>query len=130
VQQIRGRGFVPSVEEETSSSPAGEVIRQAPHAGSQLPPGSTVTIVVSKAEETATVPSAIGELRPEAVEAVRAAGLKPVVQEEETETEAKIGRVIDQFPPPGSSLKPGSSVTLIVGKRALGSVEPETGEEE
>jgi serine/threonine-protein kinase len=130
VQQIRGRGFVPSVEEETSSSPAGEVIRQAPHAGSQLPPGSTVTIVVSKAEETATVPSAIGELRPEAVEAVRTAGLKPVVQEEETETEAKIGRVIDQFPPPGSSLKPGSSVTLIVGKRALGSVEPETGEEE
>jgi eukaryotic-like serine/threonine-protein kinase len=130
VQQIRSRGFVPSVEEETSSSPAGEVIRQAPHAGSQLPPGSTVTIVVSKAEETATVPSAIGKLRPEAVEAVRAAGLKPVVQEEETETEAKIGRVIDQFPPPGSNLKPGSSVTLIVGKRAIGSVEPEAGEEE
>jgi beta-lactam-binding protein with PASTA domain len=130
VQQIRGRGFVPSVEEETSSSPAGQVLEQSPHAGSQLPSGSTVSIVVSKAEETATVPSAIGQLRPEAVEAVRAAGLKPVVQEEETETAAKVGRVIDQFPPPGSKLKPGSSVNLIVGKRATGSVEPGAEEEE
>jgi serine/threonine-protein kinase len=124
VQQIRGRGFVPGVEEETSSSPAGQVIRQAPHAGAQLPPGSTVSIVVSKGEEKATAPNAIGELRAEAVEAVRAAGLQPVVQEEETEVAAKIGRVIDQFPPPGSKLKPGSSVTLVVGRRATGSTEP------
>jgi serine/threonine-protein kinase len=130
VQQIRGRGFVPSVEEETSSSPAGQVIQQAPHAGSQLPPGSTVSIVISKAEEKATTPNAIGELRAEAVEAVRAAGLKPIVQEQETEVSAKVGRVIDQFPPPGSKLKPGSSVTLVVGKRATGSVEPEAEEEE
>jgi serine/threonine-protein kinase len=130
VQQIRGRGFVPSVEEETSSSAAGQVIGQAPHAGSQLPPGSTVTIVVSKAEEKASAPNVIGELRAEAVEAVRAAGLKPVVQEQETEVPAKVGRVIDQFPPPGSKLKAGSSVTLAVGKRATGSVEPEAEEEE
>ncbi len=130
VQQIRGRGFVPSVEEETSSAPAGEVIRQSPHAGSQLPAGSTIEIVVSKAEETATVPSVIGKLRREAVEAVRAAGLTPVVEEEETETAAKVGRAIDQFPPPGSELEPGASVTLVVGKQAIGAVEPEAGEEE
>jgi len=129
VQQIRGRGFVPSVEEEASASPAGQVISQSPHAGSQLPPGSTVSIVVSKGEEKSTVPNAIGQLRAEAVESVRAAGLKPVVQEEETEAAAKIGRVVDQFPPPGSKLKPGSSVTLIVGKRATGTVEPEAEEE-
>jgi eukaryotic-like serine/threonine-protein kinase len=130
VQQIRSRGLVPSVEEETSSAPEGEVIRQSPHAGSQLPRGSTIEIVVSEAEETATVPSVIGKLRREAVEAVRAAGLTPVVEEEETETAAKVGRAIDQFPPPGSELEPGSSVTLVVGKRATGTVEPEAGEEE
>jgi serine/threonine-protein kinase len=128
VQQIRGRGFVPSVEERKSSEPAGQVISQAPSAGSQLPPGSTVSIVVSKGEEKATVPNAIGELRAEAVEEVRAAGLKPTVSEQQTEVEAQVGRVTDQFPPPGSEVKPGSSVTLVVGKRASGTAEAESGE--
>jgi len=128
VQQIRGRGFAPSVEEQQSSSPAGQVIRQAPSAGSKLPAGSTVSIVVSKGEEKATVPNVIGEVRAEAVEAVRAAGLKPSVQEQQTEVPSQVGRVIDQFPPPDSKLKPGSTVTLVVGKQASGSTEPESEE--
>ncbi len=125
VQQIRSRGFVPSVEERESSSPAGQVIRQAPSAGSQLPAGSTVSIVVSKGEEKATVPNEIGKQRAEAVEAVRAAGLKPSVQEQQTEVPSQVGRVIDQFPPPGSKVAPGSTVTLVVGKRSTGSTETE-----
>ncbi len=129
VQQIRGRGFSPSVEEATSSKPAGEVIRQAPSAGSQLPAGSTVSIVVSKGEKKTTVPNVIGKLRGEAVEALRAVGLKPVVQEQETEVPSKVGRVTDQFPPPGSEVTPSSTVTVVVGKTATGSLESETGEE-
>jgi serine/threonine-protein kinase len=125
VQQIRSRGFVPSVEERESSSPAGQVIRQAPSAGSQLPAGSTVSIVVSKGEEKASAPNVIGKLRSEAVEAVRAAGLAPSVQEQQTEVPSQVGRVIDQFPPPGSKLAPGSTVTIVVGKVASGSTEPE-----
>jgi serine/threonine-protein kinase len=128
-QQIRGRGFSPSVEEAASSKPAGEVIRQAPSAGSQLPAGSTVSIVVSKGEKKTTVPNVIGKLRSEAVEALRAAGLKPVVQEQETEVPSKVGRVTDQFPPPGSEVVPSSTVTVVVGKTATGSLESETGEE-
>jgi serine/threonine-protein kinase len=130
VQQIRGRGFSPSVEEAASSKPAGEVIRQAPSAGSQLPAGSTVSIVVSKGEAKTTVPNVIGKLRADAVEALRAAGLKPVVQEQETEVPSQVGRVIDQFPPPGSEVAPSSTVTVVVGRTATGSVEPETGGEE
>jgi beta-lactam-binding protein with PASTA domain/predicted Ser/Thr protein kinase len=124
-QQIRGRGFVPSVEEVESSSPEGQVIRQAPSAGSQLPPGSTVSIVVSKGEEKATAPNVIGKERAEAVEAVREAGLKPVVQEQETEVPSQVGRVTDQFPPPSSEVKPGSTVTLVVGKAAADAAETE-----
>ncbi len=127
VQQIRSRGFTPSVEEVASEEPQGQVIRQAPSAGSQLPPGSTVSIAVSKGEEKATIPSVIGKLRAEAVEAVRAAGLKPVVQEQETEVPSQAGRVTDQFPPPKSEVKPGSTVTLVVGKAAA--PEPEVEEE-
>ncbi len=125
VQQIRGRGFVPSVEEVEDRAPAGQVIRQAPSAGSQLPPGSTVSIVVSKGEERATAPNVIGKLRADAVEAVREAGLKPVVQEQETEVPSQVGRVTDQFPPPGSEVKPNSTVTLVVGKAATPAVETE-----
>ena len=125
VQQIRARGLSPSVEEEESSATAGEVIRQSPSAGSELPRGSTVTIVVSQGEEQAQVPNVIGTERADAVETLRAAGLEPSVQEGETEVPSQVGRVTDQFPPPGSEVEPGTGVTVVVGKRAASSVEPE-----
>ena len=130
VQQIRGRGFTPAVEEVESKQAEGQVIRQAPSAGSQLPPGSTVSITVSKGEEKATAPNVIGKERAEAVEMVREAGLKPVVQEQETEVPSQVGRVTDQFPPPNSEVKPGSTVTLVVGKAAIGAAETEAEETE
>jgi eukaryotic-like serine/threonine-protein kinase len=126
VQQIRGRGLTPSVSEEESDSPAGEVINQSPSAGSGVEAGSSVTIVVSAGKEQAKVPNVIGKLRSEAVQLVRDAGLEPTVEEEETEVVGKVGRAIDQFPPPGSELEPGDAVTIVVGKQAL--AEPE-GEE-
>jgi serine/threonine-protein kinase len=123
VQQIRSRGLVPSVEEEESAKPAGEAIRQAPSAGSELPRGSGVSIVVSKGERKAKVPSVIGSERREAVEAMREAGLDPSVREEATEVPSQVGRAIDQFPPPGSEVEAGSAVTIVVGKAAPGAVE-------
>lgn len=126
VQQIRGRGLVPSVEEEESAKPAGEVIRQAPSAGSELPRGSGVSIVVSKGERKAKVPNVIGSERREAVEALRAAGLEPKVQEQATEVPSQVGRVTDQFPPPGSEVDAGAAVTVVVGKAGA----PEAGEAE
>ncbi len=128
VQQIRSRGLSPNVEEEESSAPAGETISQSPSAGSELPRDSTVTIVVSAGVEQAQVPNVIGKERAEAVEALRAAGLEPSVQEQETEVPSQVGRVTDQFPPPGSEVEPGTGVTVVVGKRAAGSVEPEEAE--
>jgi len=130
VQQIRGRGLTPSVAEEESTSPAGEVISQSPSAGTAVEPGSTVSIVVSsgKEEEVAKVPNVIGKERREAVEAIRAAGLTPSVEEEETEVQGQVGRVIDQFPPPGRELEPGTTVTITVGRPAA--VEPEEETEE
>ncbi|HEX5928440.1 MAG TPA: PASTA domain-containing protein [Solirubrobacterales bacterium] len=125
VQQIRGRGLTPSVSEEEDSAPAGEVISQSPSAGSEVEAASTVAIVVSAGEEQPTVPNTIGRLRSEAVEAIRGAGLSPSVEEEETEVQGKIGRVLDQFPPPGSELKPGDTVTITVGKRAVAGAEEE-----
>jgi beta-lactam-binding protein with PASTA domain/predicted Ser/Thr protein kinase len=120
VQQIRGRGLSPSVEEEESAQPAGEVIRQSPSAGSELAPGSTVSIVVSAGEAKARVPNVIGSERREAVEALREAGLDPSVREEATEVPSQVGRVTDQFPPSGSEVERGTAVTVVVGKAAPG----------
>jgi eukaryotic-like serine/threonine-protein kinase len=131
VQRLRSHGLEASVSEEESSEPKGRVIRQSPDAGSRVEPGSTVAIVVSRgeeAEEEARVPNVIGRERREAVEAIRAAGLTPDVEEEETPVQGKVGRVIDQFPPPGQELEPGSTVTITVGKATAGSAEE--GEEE
>ncbi|HET9676407.1 MAG TPA: PASTA domain-containing protein [Solirubrobacterales bacterium] len=127
VEAIRGAGLVPGVSEEENSAPAGEVIRQSPSAGTEVEPGSTVSIVVSSGEEeeVAKVPNVIGKERREAVEAVRAAGLQPVVEEEETEVPGQVGKVIDQFPPPGQELEPGATVTITVGKRAAEEPEEE-----
>ncbi|HEY2480093.1 MAG TPA: PASTA domain-containing protein [Solirubrobacterales bacterium] len=123
VQEIRARGLTPEVGEEESGAPVGRVLRQSPSAGKELDPGSTVQIVVSAGRETKKMPGVVGLQRREAVEEVRAAGLTPTVEEEETRNEEKIGLVIRQSPSGGTELTPGSEVTLIVGKRAR--VEPE-----
>jgi len=122
VQRIRGRGLTPSVNEEESSAPGGEVIRQSPSAGSRVESGSTVEIVVSRGEEQVSVPNVIGRLRAEAVQALRDVGLIPSVQEQETDVPSQVGRVTDQFPPPGASVTGGTEVTVIVGKQAGGAV--------
>ncbi len=77
------------------------------------------------AKQQAKVPNVVGKLRAEAVQAVREAGLNPTVEEEETEVEGKIGRAIDQFPPFGSEVEPGETVTIVVGKRAAPTPEAE-----
>jgi serine/threonine-protein kinase len=118
VQEIRARGLTPEVGEEESGQPVGRVLRQSPSAGKELEPGSTVQIVVSSGREAKKMPGVVGLQRREAVEEVRAAGLTPVVEEEETRNEAKIGLVTRQSPRGGTELTPGSEVTLIVGKRA------------
>ncbi|HVS99869.1 MAG TPA: PASTA domain-containing protein [Solirubrobacterales bacterium] len=118
VQRIRGRGLVAEVGEEEAGAPIGQVLRQSPNAGQELEPGSTVQIVVSAGREEKKMPGVVGMERREAVETVRAAGLTPVVSEEETRNEEKIGLVTRQSPSGGTELAPGSEVTLIVGRRA------------
>jgi serine/threonine-protein kinase len=130
VQRIRARGLEPILEEEESAAPEGEVIRQSPSAGSALGRGSSVTIVVSQGEEKVAMPNVIGQLRREAVETLRGVGLSPSVEEEETDVPSQAGRVVDQFPPPDSELEPGDTVTIVVGKTAVGSTEPEEEEAE
>jgi len=124
VQQIRARGLVAAVTEETSSAPVGQVIRQSPSAGKEVEPGSTVSIVVSKGAQKVAVPDVIGRLRSEAVTMLREAGLKPTVSEQEAESSSKVGHVINQFPVAGARVEKGTEVTVVVGKAASEPSEP------
>ena len=96
------------------------MISQSPSAGSEVEAGSTVAIVVSSGKQQAKVPNVIGKLRSEAVQAIRDAGLSPTVEEEETEVAGKVGRAIDQFPPPAPNWNRAKPVTIVVGKQARG----------
>src|SRR4051794_22921017 len=75
VERIRSRGLTPSVSEQENDAPAGQVISQSPSAGTKVEPGSTITIVVSTGVEKIKVPNVVGDLRPDAVQALRSAGL-------------------------------------------------------
>jgi len=113
--EIRSAGLVPSVQKRSDPAEAGQVLQQSPDAGNRVEEGSTVTIIVSKGEAQATVPNVIGKTRSSAVSALRSKGFEVSVQEQAVDIESQDGRVIDQFPSPGSSATEGSSVTIFVG---------------
>ena len=116
VARIRERGFEPQVTEQESRVPAGQVVSQSPGAGSKLPAGSTVSIVVSSGVPTVRVPGLVGLPRPDAVAALRDRGLTPVVEEKEIADEGRDGLVVQQSPSGGTELEEGDSVTIFVGK--------------
>jgi beta-lactam-binding protein with PASTA domain len=113
--EIRSAGLVPSVQRRDDPAEAGQVLEQAPDAGTRVEEGSTVTIVVSRGEEQISVPNVIGKTRSGAVSTLRARGLEVTVEVQETEIPSQDGRVVDQFPPPGTAATEGSTVTIFVG---------------
>jgi beta-lactam-binding protein with PASTA domain/predicted Ser/Thr protein kinase len=126
MERLSARGLVPSVSEREDEAPEGEVLDQSPNAGERIERGSTVSIVVSKGVAKVKMPNVIGDLRPDAVQALRALGLRVTVDEQDTDVEAQDGRVVDQFPPPGRDLQKGDSVTIQVGKFVAPTTTPTT----
>jgi eukaryotic-like serine/threonine-protein kinase len=114
-QALRGRGLGFSVSFQESERPRGQVLSQSPSAGDRVEVGTTVSLVVSEGVQTVLLPNVIGDLRPDAVAALRGLGLSVTVTEEETDVEAQDGRVTDQFPPPGTEVRKGDTVTIRVG---------------
>jgi serine/threonine-protein kinase len=115
-QRLSAKGLELSSTEEESDRPAGEVTGQSPDAGTRVEPGSTVELTVSSGgPATVPLPNLVGQLRRDAVQAVRDLGLVPVVVEQETTIQPQDGRVISQDPAGGESVATGSRVTLTIG---------------
>ena len=117
-QTIRNRGLTPRVERRaTSDFTPGVVIEQDPRSG-RVPKGSAVTITVAVAPSNVTVTSVIDFTADDARAALEAQDLN--VTSDTADDSAPAGTVIDQQPPAGSSVAPGSTVTITVSNGPSG----------
>jgi eukaryotic-like serine/threonine-protein kinase len=114
--QLQGSGFAVARVDEDSDQPRGVVIRMSPAANSLAGPGSTVTLYVSKGPATSSVPDVTSFARSDAIATLRNSGFKVVVDVQDTDDPSLDGVVMTQTPGPGEAAKPGSTVTITVGR--------------
>ncbi len=114
---------------EPSDRPEDEVISQDPGAGTSLDPGGRVTLTVAEPVEQVPVPFVVGLSRQDALNQLRADGLKGSVRERDVDDESQDGVVLEQRPSGDTGVDSGSTVTLIVGRFVAPTPPPTTPEE-
>jgi eukaryotic-like serine/threonine-protein kinase len=112
---LEGAGFtVTIVRQFSASAPRGLVISQSPGAGTNLPSGTSVTLVVSRGPSSVSVPDLVGLSQDDAITSISNVGLTARTSFETSSTAA--GLVISQDPAEGTSVSPGSIVEITVGR--------------
>jgi beta-lactam-binding protein with PASTA domain/predicted Ser/Thr protein kinase len=115
-QILQNRGFeVDVVPIQSDTVPEDRVAGQRPDPGIEAEEGSLVTITVSSGPGEAPVPLVQGLPADEAVDRVREAGFESEQRREFSES-VRAGRVIETTPPEGTSVRRGSTVTLVVSR--------------
>jgi eukaryotic-like serine/threonine-protein kinase len=115
-QILQDRGFeVDVVPIQSDTVPEDRVAGQRPDPGTEADEGSLVTITVSSGPGEAAVPVVQGLPADEAADKLRAAGFKAEQRREFSDT-VKADRVIETSPSEGSTVRKGSTVTLIVSR--------------
>ncbi|HHV34670.1 MAG TPA: serine/threonine protein kinase [Syntrophomonadaceae bacterium] len=113
---LEGRGFVVKIVRENHESvPAGHVIRQSPEGDQKQAKGSEITLVVSSGPvaKDVVVPSLVGLTLDQAKAALSSVELNlGDVKEEPSSTEK--GIIIKQGVAPGTSVKKGRSIDVVV----------------
>src|SRR4051812_10241647 len=103
-------------DQETQDKDPGTVLAQTPAANSTVDQGATVTLTVAKAPSQVDVPDVTGEDDTEAISDLQDAGFKISVEREDVDTPDQDGVVQAQDPKGGKKAKPGSIVTIVVGR--------------
>jgi eukaryotic-like serine/threonine-protein kinase len=112
VAVLESQGFVVHVEEEFSDRvDEGAVISQSPAKGTDLQPGETVTIVVSKGPPEFPMPNVVGMERDPAVAKLRSLGL---VVDVAVVPGQDGSRVVYQEPASGTTVRDGDLVHIYV----------------
>lgn len=115
VERVRAVGLVARTQTADRYSPAGPgtVAAQDPQAGSLLPPGATVTLLVASGE--VVVPDVVGQPEQDAWAALHEAGLQ-VETRHARRSNVAASRAADVSPGPGAVLPAGSSVVLTISQ--------------
>jgi serine/threonine-protein kinase len=113
---LEGRGFKVKITRENHDTVAnGYVIRQFPEGDQEQPKGSEITLIVSSGPlvKDVVVPSLAGLKEEQAKAALGAVGLNLGEVKEEESKEEK-GVIIKQSVEPGTSVKKGESINVVV----------------
>jgi serine/threonine-protein kinase len=98
------------------TQPANTVIDQSPGAGSSAGKGSTVSLTVSKGPKTSTVPDVSSLDVGSAQQTLDDSGFRSRITFQDVSDPNQDGIVLAQSPGGGTQSKPGTTVTLTVGR--------------
>ncbi|MEZ2120921.1 MULTISPECIES: Stk1 family PASTA domain-containing Ser/Thr kinase [unclassified Corynebacterium] len=93
---------------------AGGVVRTEPPSGGVVPVGGKVTVYLSKGPAPIKIPRVTGMSKDEAMDALQRAGLTVAATTNEFDPNVDAGNAITTEPAPGTTLKRGSDVALLV----------------
>ncbi|MEP7225436.1 MAG: Stk1 family PASTA domain-containing Ser/Thr kinase, partial [Actinomycetota bacterium] len=113
---LQGEGFAVARRDVDSSQPKDVVIDQQPKGGAGLARDGTVTLYVSKGPKESTIPDVTSQDEASATQTLEQSGFVVDVQEQDTTDPNQDGIVLSQNPPGSTKAKPGSTVTIIVGR--------------
>ncbi|HWG73448.1 MAG TPA: Stk1 family PASTA domain-containing Ser/Thr kinase [Acidimicrobiales bacterium] len=114
---LHAAGLNPTQKNQASSRvKGGLVIGTNPPAGTQVTPGSAVTVYVSTGPAQVTVPNVDGQTLQQAQAMLSAAGLTPSVTEQPVTDPSQNNQVLSSNPAQGTTVNQGSTVTLVVGQ--------------
>jgi beta-lactam-binding protein with PASTA domain/predicted Ser/Thr protein kinase len=107
--------LVSTVQQPSETVKIGFVIDQSPTSGTSVYQGDTVNIYVSTGTE---VPDVMGLKEIDAKSAITSKGLTVKVEYQSVAdpTDPQLGRVVNENPPPGTMVEPGTQVTITVKK--------------
>jgi len=117
-------GLQYNVNNVTSSQPVGQVVRQSPPAGSQVAPGSSVTIYVSQGG--VAIPAVIGQSQAAATAALEAKGFQVQPVTATAPAGFTPGDVFAMSPSSGSVVPPGTTVTIDIAAGSAATSPPPT----
>ena len=92
------------------------VIQQQPRAGASAARNSTVTLYVSKGPKESTVPDVGGYDEASARQTLEGSGFSVDVQYQDVTDPSQDGVVLSQDPGGNTKAKPGTTVTIVVGR--------------
>jgi eukaryotic-like serine/threonine-protein kinase len=113
---LEGAGFRVQRRNVESPEAAGVVVDQTPDANASAPPGSTVTVAVSKGPAQVDVPDVTNQDEETARAILQESGFEVEVVKEPTTDPNENGFVIRQEPAGGAKAPAGSTVKIIVGE--------------